>query len=84
MLYRERYFHAGNQRNRSKSRLIAQLMAQQGMGLDAVSGGELMVAKQADFPMARISFHGNNKSEDELRLALKLGVGRIVLDNCAD
>src|SRR5258708_24262566 len=63
------------------SPLIAQLMAQQGMGLDVVSGGELIVAKQVDFPMARISFHGNNKSEDELRLALKLGVGRIVLDN---
>ncbi len=63
------------------SPLIAQLVAQQGMGLDVVSGGELIVAKQADFPMARISFHGNNKSEDELRLALNLGVGRIVLDN---
>src|SRR5216683_2358170 len=63
------------------SPLIAQLMAQQGMGLDVVSGGELIVAKQVNFPMARISFHGNNKSEDELRMALKLGVGRIVLDN---
>jgi diaminopimelate decarboxylase len=63
------------------SPLIAQLMIQQEMGLDVVSGGELMVAKQAVFPMERISFHGNNKSEDELRLALELGVGRIVLDN---
>jgi diaminopimelate decarboxylase len=63
------------------SPLIAQLMAQQGMGLDVVSGGELMVAKQADFPMARILFHGNNKSEEELRMALNPGVGRIVLDN---
>ena len=63
------------------SPLIAQLIAQQGLGLDVVSGGEMIVAKQADFPMERISFHGNNKSEDELRLALKLGVGRIVLDN---
>lgn len=63
------------------SPLIAQLMIQQGMGLDAVAGGELIVAKRVDFPMGRISFHGNNKSEDELRLALELGVGRIVLDN---
>jgi diaminopimelate decarboxylase len=61
--------------------LIAQLMAQQGMGLDVVSGGELLVAQLAKFPMGRIAFHGNNKSEDELRLALELGVGRIVLDN---
>ncbi len=60
------------------------LVTQQGMGLDVVSGGELIVAKQADFPMARIAFHGNNKSEDELRLALELGMGRIVLDNWSE
>jgi diaminopimelate decarboxylase len=64
--------------------LVARLVAQQGMGLDVVSGGELMVAKQADFPMSRISFHGNNKSEEELRLALNFGVGRIVLDNWSE
>ena len=61
--------------------LIAQLIAQQGMGLDVVSGGELLVAQLAKFPMERITFHGNNKSEDELRLALESGVGQIVLDN---
>jgi len=60
---------------------IAQLMAMQGMGLDVVSGGELTVAKLAKFPMERVTFHGNNKSEDELRLALEAGVGRIALDN---
>lgn len=63
------------------SPLLARLLAEQGMGLDVVSGGELLVARQAHFPMERISFHGNNKSEEELRLALQLGVGRIVLDN---
>ena len=63
------------------SPLIAQLMAEQGIGLDVVSGGELLVAQQANFPMDRVSFHGNNKSEEELRLALQLGVGHIVLDN---
>ncbi|MDQ2715527.1 MAG: diaminopimelate decarboxylase [Chloroflexota bacterium] len=63
------------------SPLLARLMAEQGLGLDVVSGGELLVARQAAFPMERISFHGNNKSEAELRLALELGVGRIVLDN---
>jgi diaminopimelate decarboxylase len=64
--------------------LIAQLMKQQGMGLDAVSEGELIVAQLANFPMERIAFHGNNKSEEELRLALELGVGRIVLDNWSE
>ncbi|WP_165423285.1 diaminopimelate decarboxylase [Ktedonosporobacter rubrisoli] len=63
------------------SPLIAQLVAEQGLGLDVVSGGELLVAKRVGFPMEAISFHGNNKSEAELRLALQLGVGRIVLDN---
>ncbi len=63
------------------SPLIAQLIAEQGMGLDLVSGGELLVASSANFPMERVSFHGNNKSEDELGMALDLNVGRIVLDN---
>ena len=61
--------------------LIAELIAQQGMGLDVVSSGEMLVAQLANFPMGRITLHGNNKSEDELRLALESDVGRIVLDN---
>jgi diaminopimelate decarboxylase len=66
------------------SPMIARLVADQEMGLDVVSGGELTLAQRADFPMWHISFHGNNKSDDELRLALKLGVGRIVLDNWSE
>lgn len=63
------------------SPMIAQLVEEQGMGLDVVSGGELLVAQHVHFPMEHISFHGNNKSEEELILALDFGVGRIVLDN---
>lgn len=63
------------------SPLIARLIAEQGMGLDVVSGGELQVARRVNFPAERISFHGNNKSPEEMRLALQVGVGRIVLDN---
>jgi diaminopimelate decarboxylase len=66
------------------SPLIAQMMAEQELGLDVVSGGELVVAHHAGFPMENVSFHGNNKSEDELHLALELGVGRIVLDNWSE
>jgi diaminopimelate decarboxylase len=66
------------------SPLIARLMSEQGIGLDVVSGGELLVAQQVNFPMQNVSFHGNNKSEDELRLALRFGVGRIVLDNWSE
>src|SRR5205814_1451595 len=51
------------------SPLIARLVADQGMGLDVVSGGELKLAQCAGFPLERISFHGNNKSIEELRLA---------------
>lgn len=60
---------------------IARLIADEGMGLDVVSGGELLLAQRVNFPMQRVSFHGNNKSEDELRQAMRVGVGRIVLDN---
>lgn len=66
------------------SPLVARIMDEQGIGLDVVSGGELLVAQRAAFPMERVSFHGNNKSEDELRMALQLGVGRIVLDNWSE
>ena len=63
---------------------IARLIAEQGMGLDVVSGGELQVARLGNFPVERIAFHGNNKSQEELRLALRMGVGRIVLDNVSE
>src|SRR5258708_2898208 len=66
------------------SPLVARVMAEQGLGLDVVSGGELLVAQRAGFPMQHVSLHGNNKPEDELRLALRLGVGRIVLDNWSE
>ena len=66
------------------SPVIARLMGEQGMGLDVVSAGELLVAQQANVPMHLISFHGNNKSEAELRLALQLHVGQVVLDNWSE
>jgi diaminopimelate decarboxylase len=63
---------------------LAQLFHQQDLGLDVVSGGELYVALQAGFPARRIHFHGNNKSEAELIMALEAGVGRIVVDNARE
>lgn len=51
------------------------------MGLDVVSAGELYTAQKASFPMGKIYFHGNNKSKDELNMAIDLGVGRIIVDN---
>ena len=58
-----------------------QLIAQAHIHCDVVSGGELYTAQQADFPMAAVSFHGNNKSIAELTMALDSGVGTIVVDN---
>lgn len=63
---------------------LARLIADLGLGLDVVSEGELLLARRVGFPGERISFHGNNKSEAELRLALDMGVGRIVLDNWSE
>ena len=60
---------------------ILSLLADEGVGLDVVSAGELFVGAKVDFPRERIYFHGNNKGEDELRLALADRVGRIVVDN---
>lgn len=60
---------------------IFQLMKEEGLSLDVVSGGELHTAIKAGFPVEKIHFHGNNKSYEELVMALKLGIGCIVVDN---
>jgi diaminopimelate decarboxylase len=63
------------------SRWIAHVAKEEGIGLDIVSGGELAVALAAGFPASRCHFHGNNKSEDELREAIDAGIGRVIVDN---
>ena len=60
---------------------MCRICKDEGMGLDVVSGGEIYTAKSAGFPMEKVYFHGNNKTDAELRLALESGVGRIVVDN---
>ncbi len=60
---------------------VCKIMEREGLGLDVVSGGELYTALKADFPADKIIFHGNNKSYEELELAIDNGVGRIVVDN---
>ncbi|HEX5588399.1 MAG TPA: diaminopimelate decarboxylase [Acidimicrobiia bacterium] len=59
---------------------MARLVHEEGLDLDVASGGEAHVAHRAGFPPSRMVFHGNNKSELELRLALTLPVGRLVID----
>jgi diaminopimelate decarboxylase len=59
---------------------LAQLVAEEALGLDVVSGGELYVALRAGFPAERIHLHGNAKPRAELEQALAAGIGKIVVD----
>ena len=60
---------------------VARWVAEEGLGVDVCTGGELAVALRAGVPAGRIGLHGNNKSEGELRAALEAGVGRIIVDS---
>lgn len=60
---------------------IYQIMQTENVHVDVVSGGELYTALAAGFPSNKISFHGNNKSFEELTMAVKNHVGVIMLDN---
>ncbi len=59
---------------------MCRIVENKGFHLDVVSGGELYTAMQADFPVEKIIFHGNNKSIDEIVMAVSAGVGTIVAD----
>lgn len=59
----------------------ARWVVEEGLNIDVCSGGELAVALRAEVPPARIGLHGNNKSVAELRKALEVGVGRIIIDS---
>ena len=61
---------------------IYRIAAEEGMGIDCVSGGELYTAKRAGFPADRIYFHGNNKTDKDISDAMDMGVGTFVVDNC--
>ena len=60
---------------------VLEVVRDLGLSLDVCTGGELATALAASFPTERITFHGNNKSEAELQMALDAGVGRIVVDS---
>ena len=60
---------------------VYRIAAEEGLGVDCVSGGELYTARRAGFPAERIYFHGNNKTDNDLEDALDMGVGTIVVDN---
>jgi len=63
------------------NKALALIFKEEGLGLEVFSAGELSVVQSVDFPMDRVDFNGSNKSEEEIRLALKCHIGRIVVDN---
>ena len=60
---------------------VAKWISEAGIGIDVCTGGELAVALAANFPANRIEVHGNNKSEEEIRTAIEVGVAKIVIDS---
>lgn len=63
---------------------MCRIANQEGLGLDVVSGGEIYTALKAGFPPERMHFHGNNKSAEEIEMAVEAGVGKIVMDNLSE
>ena len=60
---------------------IYRIAAEEGMGIDCVSPGELYIARHTGFDASRIYFHGNNKTDRDIADALDMGVGTFVVDN---
>ncbi|WP_406517081.1 diaminopimelate decarboxylase [Streptomyces sp. NBC_00134] len=65
-------------------RAMAHWVQEEGLGLDVCSAGELALAVTTGFPPEKIVMHGNAKSPDDLRTALRLGVGRIAVDSASE
>jgi diaminopimelate decarboxylase len=65
-------------------RAMAHWVQDEGLGLDVCSAGELALAVTTGFPPEKIVLHGNAKSPEDLRTALRLGVGRIVVDSTSE
>lgn len=62
-------------------RRIYEIMAEEGMGVDVVSSGELYTALSAGFPAEKIYFHGNCKTDADIALGVQRGIGCFVVDN---
>lgn len=60
---------------------MAKLIDRNKLSMDVVSGGELYIAHKAGFPMKRVHLHGNNKTNQEIEMALEFGIGEFIVDN---
>ncbi|HHW32405.1 MAG TPA: diaminopimelate decarboxylase [Clostridiaceae bacterium] len=63
------------------SMAMCKIAEQEGLGIDVVSGGELYTAIKSGFPAEKIFFHGNNKTIEEIELAIENNIGRFIVDN---
>lgn len=63
---------------------MCNIVKEEGLCLDVVSGGELYTAYKSGYPMEKIYYHGNNKTLDEIDMGVKLGVGRFVVDGFSE
>lgn len=60
---------------------VYEIMREEEMGIDVVSSGEIYTAAAAGYPMENAYFHGNNKTDADIRFAMDKGVGCFVIDN---
>ena len=60
---------------------MIKLVDRKGLDLDVVSSGEMYTAYKTGFPMNRVHLHGNNKTVEELEMAIEFGIKEIVIDN---
>ena len=86
--YRQAFFRhfGGNSRPLYASKvncfkLIYEIMQEEQMGIDVVSSGEIYTARQAGYDLSQAYFHGNNKTDDDIRYAMDCGVGFFVADS---
>ncbi|GAA2174427.1 diaminopimelate decarboxylase [Agrococcus versicolor] len=63
---------------------VARWVVQEGLGVDVCSGGELALVRAAGLDLSLVGYHGNNKSEHDLRTAVAAGVGTIVVDSALE
>ena len=63
---------------------IYEIAAEEGMGIDVVSAGEIYTAYAAGFPLCRAYFHSNNKTDADVAFAMDHGVGTFVADNAEE
>ena len=81
----EAYLPAGSQPLYASKALslkrIYEIMREENMGVDVVSAGELYTAVRAGFPMENAYFHGNSKTDADIRFAMENGIGYFVCDS---